>query len=93
VVLGLGPGTRDTAPLNPRPPPFRVEKFSRVNAPRFFTSPRQLLQTPLAGLPLAPSARRRGMLYVRLTSYTTLSVSAVRLPARWHPDLGTPAFL
>jgi hypothetical protein len=54
VVLGLGPGTRDNAPLTPRPPPFRVEEAARGDATRFGTSPRPVLLAPLAGLPLEP---------------------------------------
>ena len=46
MVLGLGPGERDNAPLTPSPPPFRVEEPVLVDATRFDTSRRPVLQAP-----------------------------------------------
>jgi hypothetical protein len=55
VVLALDQRKRGKAPLNPQPPPFRVEEAALVDATRFDTSPRLVLEVPVA---ICPSSHR-----------------------------------
>ena len=54
MVLGLGPGTRDTAPLNSDPPSLQIGEAAVVDATRVDASPCPVWQAPLAGMPPEP---------------------------------------